>query len=423
MNVNTIATDIDASYLPGGVSYPVATDRHVWNVFRDMTDRKNPIDRDGKYPPGPCDSWVDLPKGRVPFFYFDMLDDSGGHGGMRMQSHRVDVDPHMSTPSEVRAFFDAHCKMSSADVIAFRLSAWNHFHTQIPTEVSVANFLIELKDFEHIAKALKKGPRVKHYLNKVKALRPKDIPSIANSGFLNYNFAWAPFVGDLIKFTQVIDSVSRRLQYLRKTRGVPTRVHYGSSDAFQNSFVGNHDVLETQGPYSNFEYDRSYSERRLTLEGTRTQVSASGVLLQNLQGLDDAWAGLRATLASLGLNNPAKIAWNALPFSFMVDWIAPVGTFLERLAVQPFSGDWEVYDVCNSIKTTATIKEDFYHVPRYGFSPQLTTMAKHEVSWYHRELGLSLSYDDVGFTSLSTNQQMLFLSLIAGNTIFRKRGH
>lgn len=32
---------------------------------------------------------------------------------------------------------------------------------------------------------------------------------------------------------------------------------------------------------------------------------------------------------ALGLNNPALVAWELLPFSFVVDWFLPVGTFLE----------------------------------------------------------------------------------------------
>jgi hypothetical protein len=36
-----------------------------------------------------------------------------------------------------------------------------------------------------------------------------------------------------------------------------------------------------------------------------------------------------AALSALGLVNPLSIAWELVPFSFVVDWILPVGTFLE----------------------------------------------------------------------------------------------
>lgn len=36
-----------------------------------------------------------------------------------------------------------------------------------------------------------------------------------------------------------------------------------------------------------------------------------------------------ATAASLGLTNPALIAWELVPFSFVIDWVLPVGDLLE----------------------------------------------------------------------------------------------
>lgn len=38
---------------------------------------------------------------------------------------------------------------------------------------------------------------------------------------------------------------------------------------------------------------------------------------------------------SLGLLDPLSVAWEVLPYSFVIDWFLPVGTFLENLAVIP----------------------------------------------------------------------------------------
>lgn len=40
---------------------------------------------------------------------------------------------------------------------------------------------------------------------------------------------------------------------------------------------------------------------------------------------------LTATLAGAGLTNPALIAWELTPFSFMADWLLPIGPYLEML--------------------------------------------------------------------------------------------
>jgi hypothetical protein len=38
---------------------------------------------------------------------------------------------------------------------------------------------------------------------------------------------------------------------------------------------------------------------------------------------------------SLGLLDPLSVAWEILPWSFVVDWFYPVGTFLDNLSIIP----------------------------------------------------------------------------------------
>lgn len=68
---------------------------------------------------------------------------------------------------------------------------------------------------------------------------------------------------------------------------------------------------------------------------------------------------LTATLAGAGLTNPALIAWELTPFSFMADWLIPVGPYLEML------GSTSGYTK-HSGSITRTIKESFYRVSDNG---------------------------------------------------------
>jgi len=40
-----------------------------------------------------------------------------------------------------------------------------------------------------------------------------------------------------------------------------------------------------------------------------------------------------ATLSELGITNPALVAWELVPFSFVVDWFVPIGSYLNQLDI------------------------------------------------------------------------------------------
>jgi hypothetical protein len=312
-----------------------------------------------------------------------------------------------------------------------RIAAWSKMITQVPTDVSVANFALELLDFKesfaHYAKAV--IPR--KYLKK--GLRMQDLPGWANSTFLDANFNLLPFVQDLLKMTQVFSRVAKRIDFLRKTRGKPVRQAFFNPNLWdENPHVGEtiHSHVNT-GPYkadwetTGFPYENYMGNlggsriggTDLMVVDFRATFSASWSLLQELEGLDDAWAQLRGLIAGLGLNNPAKIVWNAIPFSFVLDWMAPFGKTLDGLAVQPFYGRWDIYDVVNSVKETWKVRQGrYYYGDLEGIQPFYNDII---VERYNRRLGLDLSLEDVDFTDLSKQQQSLFASLIAGNTLFR----
>jgi hypothetical protein len=57
--------------------------------------------------------------------------------------------------------------------------------------------------------------------------------------------------------------------------------------------------------------------------------------------------------AALGLTNPLVVLWEVTPWSFVVDWVLPVGRYLEQLSA---THGWTFYDGCRSAleKTSTT---------------------------------------------------------------------
>lgn len=84
----------------------------------------------------------------------------------------------------------------------------------------------------------------------------------------------------------------------------------------------------------------------------RTDMRANGFLFANLSGLDSLGGMLRAFAAALGLNNPLKVFWEAIPYSFVVDWLTRISTRLDAFSANPFQGAWEISDMTLSIKST-----------------------------------------------------------------------
>lgn len=58
---------------------------------------------------------------------------------------------------------------------------------------------------------------------------------------------------------------------------------------------------------------------------------------------------------SLGLLDPLSVAWELMPWSFVIDWFIPIGTYVESLAVTPYlRGSWMLQDVVESVSQGPT---------------------------------------------------------------------
>lgn len=77
-----------------------------------------------------------------------------------------------------------------------------------------------------------------------------------------------------------------------------------------------------QGPLKTSSYSDIRRERGLADARVRTKLYGR---------ISDEWEGLRA-LNQMGLLNPFALQWELVPFSFVVDWILPIGPVLNAFA-------------------------------------------------------------------------------------------
>lgn len=75
---------------------------------------------------------------------------------------------------------------------------------------------------------------------------------------------------------------------------------------------------------------QDYSKVRLNAQGSwRGSAQVRNLAMTRIDAIPGNLAIIK--LASLGLTNPLLIAWEKVPFSFVVDWFSPVGSWLSSL--------------------------------------------------------------------------------------------
>jgi len=261
--------------------------------------------------------------------------------------------------------------------------AFDAMSTQVPQEVSLPNFLYEMRDIGALVPQLGKSLR-----------------ETVAGGYLNYQFGWKPFIGDLKKLGSLMDTVSKRIDYLKDTYGRETRLSFEKQLTAADCGI---DVLGSSSPPSSGTYIRSW-------QGT---FRCGGYLYHLLNDLDGMQGVLRGCYAALGLNNPLGVLWEATPWSFVADWFGRVDAIAARTAVQPFTGLWEVRRVTHSYSIDFVREQ--WGGPINGYSPSVmkkeaVVTAKH----YLRKTGIPVASGLLTRTNLNSGQLMLAAALTSG---------
>jgi len=433
--ITSIRYKTDINPIIGSLSQSHDYGLNFWTTFEEMYDSINPIGPAGRRAPGPCSSFRIKRRGGS---FKELVDWSDGPDG---DFNSVYTDSPSTFHYHYDAFRSFVSPVPSSLLRDNLLAAWSKMITEIPTDVSLANFIFELKDLKasaaHYAKAVT-PPNFKLKGKKYAGLRLTDLPGWANATFLDASFNLLPMVQDLQKMTQVYDRVASRIAFLRANRAKPIQQHFtnlsfwmDNPDIGQISNSGAFDppwnawyqfgtptasAYMGRGP----EYVQNHGFTQFVCANARSIFNSTWTLYQDLEGLDDAWAQLRGLIAGLGFNNPAKIVWNAIPFSFVLDWFEPFGKVLDRFAVQPFKGVWNVYDVSYSIKRTYLFLESLCYRPDKN-PPWISEV---EMELYDRKLGIPIeSILNIDPTQLDDKQQRLFNSLALQLTLFRGGHH
>ncbi|UUW21320.1 MAG: maturation protein [Sanya fiers-like virus 23] len=152
--------------------------------------------------------------------------------------------------------------------------------------------------------------------------RRKTAKAFANN-FLEYHFGWSPLVKDIYDCVSVLES------------RIPPHRATGRATVEQS-------VPEF---LSGNRYDKNHYLARCQL---RADVRVDNPNL--------------ALATQLGVTNPAIVAWELVPFSFVVDWFMNVGDFLQSFT--DFAG-FQIMNPCKTTKNVVTSSQRYNQVYPY----------------------------------------------------------
>lgn len=176
----------------------------------------------------------------------------------------------------------------------------------------------------------------------------RDSKSVANN-FLEYHFGWKPLIGDIVTSAKVL------------TNGIPSHKIKASASASISSITAYSD-----GMYVKTRIERS-SDWRIT-HGATVSVHNSDLWLAN----------------QLGLLNPAAIAWEIVPYSFVVDWFGNIG---DVLASFTDTAGLTLTNEYTSTKSSYTETTTYTAIPGPWYNPGNNNIRSHGSKSFRRSLG------------------------------------
>lgn len=263
--------------------------------------------------------------------------------------------------------------------------AYQNIRPKFKGEVSVPNFLYELKDLKRtlpsrdriaqLAKSLSNiaiNPFSKRF-KRAKRKAGRGINDLSNElagQYLSANFGYLPLIDDVFKLVGDIQHFNQRLDTFILYSKKPQVGHYTEIvPAYEVDLVN-----ERSNWFERFWHKDSVSDARWTC----TIKYGYEVLIPKLNVPT-------IFLRYLGLRSNPRIIWDALPFSFVIDWIFRLGKFLEAFDTGAIPVRVGIIACCVSQRYNGVVKHYRADVPNstasleIGADPQLQCTEGYEV--------------------------------------------
>jgi hypothetical protein len=275
-------------------------------------------------------------------------------------------------------------------------SAWERAKPRLKPDLDLLVFLAEIHELPKLAKSLltkltslfgsgKAGKALK-YVDGLRVLaQHEDVGKggmlkvvadetmhLSSENLLEYNFALAPTVSELIGMLSAVFSWRTKLAHLivGAEKNQKCHVSFDSSEELEPVLVSGASCTlcedlwggpcvyaehRTADRYVNSDVPGSYYYDTCP-RGVKTRVGLTVFYRYTLPAwVGDANTKINALAAALGINPGLGTIWELIPFSFVLDWIFPIGKILDRARLDAFPIKTEILDVCWTKKVTREV--------------------------------------------------------------------
>lgn len=242
-----------------------------------------------------------------------------------------------------------------ADIDTWKQNSLRAMMPTVKSELSILNSIIELKDFKRLpsqvrgVQSLLRGSLAHNYVRLINPRLAKVIRSVppgltlaryvreVAGGYLQAKFNIMPLISDIRGIYASIVASNRRLNDLINRQGRPRVSHFTKRfveevdrDEF-SSVVGFGGVGGHYGIWSTDTNITGSGRMHRTVTNQATVFHSQLEYNYNYSKAQVAFAPLLSMLDRLGIQNNPAIIWNAIPWSFVVDWVAGVGRYLDSM--------------------------------------------------------------------------------------------
>lgn len=220
--------------------------------------------------------------------------------------------------------------------------------------------------------------------------------------YLSYKFGWAPLFSDLRNLLNLSNSIEQRIKSLNEGAGERN---------YKAKLPGRNLSLGASSGYHVYSNSRIYYRKKTTYHETNWMTCKYSVNPEDLPSLDD---GMKDRFQwALGLKgNSLVTTWNAIPWTWLIDYFSSIGSYLEATrGVIPF----RAYDMC--IMTRREFREtiDLDYATGWISSPSVSPGLGHRI--HERRQIYPFPTAKISFTPFLTEGQFGILAALAASAV------